>query len=250
MSYSIKLFGRVYPEQAAVVIPPLQFLVKSPTANVNDSTWAIYGHGSQLMISAVFSGEERPAIDKVKDIAFRLSLTITNLLGFFALRTFQVEILAADDAETRWFFGADVHGITEATDRVDVDWSLMQKLDGKALRCLQSALDDFRQALTQRERAPMLVHRLLETLAWRYVADEDKASLSHADWSVFWDRVGLSSDPKRAWALSALQPIATRIRHGRFTPEATTLFEPAIALARQVISNYIEAEVVEIPARS
>lgn len=248
MTYQIKFFGRIHPEQAAVSIPGVQMQINSPTPSLNGSTWLIYAHGSQLLITASFNQEEGPPIEKARDVAYRLALTVTNLIGFFALRTYQVEVVAADDAiGNMWVFGADVIGITETSDRVVVDWTILQRLPGVALRCLQSAMDDFRQALTQNERAAMLVHRLLETLAWRYVADDEKASLSAGDWNEFWNRVGLTEAPEREWALTTLQPVATRIRHGRYVAEATSLFQPAIALARIVISRFIASELAAAP---
>lgn len=218
-------------------MPPLQ-----------DSRWSVYGHGSQLVISAEFDGDEPPTISLIKETAHRLASTHTNFLSLNTLRVFQVEIVGAIDDQGSWVFGADVPGLTPAQGYVRTAGNLFMKLSPWALGILVGLLEDFQHVLQQPSRSPMYAHRLLESLAWYYATDDDKQTLAASDWATMWEKIGLADSEERIWALQVLQPAATRIRHGRH-PKAAPQHPEVVRFAKTVIDRLVASEIVENSAK-
>jgi hypothetical protein len=203
----------------------------------------IFGHNSQFLVTAAFEEGSVPALDVIRDQAHYLGSYCTNLIGFETRRSYSVAVTTAEDSSGSHIFGADTSDFPGSKDWTNVDLSVLLKLEPDASRSLAMAIEDFRQALADRHRAPMLVHRILETLAWRYASDESgKGSLSKTDWDAFWRRLELADSQEKAWARDTLLPIATRIRHGREAPEARDVFVPSMELAQQVIRAYLKNE--------
>lgn len=245
MGYQIRFYGRVHPEQAGVRFPEIGIRARLPKESEDDSIWQIFCHGSQLLISAEFmESDTPPSIRAMREKAQGISSLIVDWIGFQAVRVYEVEILAADDGNTRWVFGADVDGVTTAKDFFDGDLSIFYTLPPRALGMLQSALEDFRLALRRSARAPMYIHRMLETLAWYYAPDDDQKSLTTGDWNTLWEHIGLGDSEEREWANSTVKQAALKLRHGR-PSDVKPDFSKVIALGRTALSAFIRAEIIE-----